>query len=147
MTPVPKPRRFNPLVYVTAGLALAGFLLSVISYVAAIRNGQGPLGDRAWILHFGALLVLIPAAFAAYRLQAGCDRNQRWNAVLRGCPVWMKYALYLVLAYAIVNFAVFFFNPSKNPGAAVRGFAGHWMACYAAALTVLYSDVKVSRAN
>jgi len=145
MTPVPERRRSKILLYATAVAAIAGLVLSVLSYVAAFRNGPGPLGDHAWILHFGALAVLIPAVLAARRLQAGCDRNQRWNAVLRGCPVWMKYALYLVLGYAMVNFTVFLFAPSKTPAAAVRGFAGHWMACYAAALTILYSDVKVSR--
>jgi len=62
----------------------------------------------------------------------------------------MKYGLFITIAYAIVNFAIFLFTPAKSAGSAnmspeaVRGFSGHWMALYWAALTLLYADAKTA---
>jgi len=65
--------------------------------------------------------------------------------VLRGAPEWMRYMVYGFGGYAMVNFAIFFFHSphggsGANPPAVVwRGFSGHWMAFYSAALAILYS--------
>src|SRR5579871_3429990 len=131
-------------------LAAAGFVLSLASHVAAFQDKLGPLDEYVWTLHFGALLVCIPAAFAARRLTRGAARNGRWRSALRACPTWMKYGLLITIAYAIVNFAIFFFTPPKAESTggmspqAVRGFSGHWMALYWIALTLLYANAKTA---
>ncbi len=128
--------------YCSAAAAALGLALSVASHVAALQGKPGPLGKYTWILHFGALAICIPAAMVA--------RKAKWKALLSGCPAWMKYVLYGFIAYAIVNFAIFFATPHAGeaglmPPAAVRGFSGHWMAIYAAAFAVLYSGAKAKR--
>jgi hypothetical protein len=63
----------------------------------------------------------------------------------------MRYVLYALIAYAIVNFAIFMVTPQRAasaglmPPAVVRGFSGHWMAIYAAAFAVLYSGMKTKQ--
>jgi len=71
------------------------------------------------------------------------------ESALRGCPRWMKYTLYGIFGYAVLNFIVMLAGtPSMNgpgpmPPSIVRGFSDHWMAFYAAAIALLYSAANV----
>jgi hypothetical protein len=128
--------------YCSVALAALGLALSIGSHAAALQGKSGPLGKYTWTLHLGALAICVPAAIVA--------RKAKWKGLLAGCPVWMRYVLYAFLAYAIVNFAIFMFTPRAGgaglmPPPVVRGFSGHWMAIYAAALAVLYSGVREKR--
>jgi hypothetical protein len=58
----------------------------------------------------------------------------------------MKYMVYGFFGYAMINFLLFMAKAptgksgGPNPPAAVwKGFSGHWMAFYSAALGILYS--------
>ena len=68
--------------------------------------------------------------------------------MLQGSPDWMRYMVYGFFGYALLNFALFMTKAPTggtgvNPPAAVwRGFSGHWMAFYSAALAILYSAAK-----
>jgi hypothetical protein len=126
------------------GLAWVGLILSILSHLAALLGSQGPLGDYAWVLHFGIFVVWIPTVLVATRMGADFKRKDLWKAVLRGCPLWMRYMVYGFFGYALLNFAIFIIAAPKGgsgpmPPAVVRGFSGHWMAFYSAAAAVLYS--------
>lgn len=129
--------------YGSAAVAALGLALSIASHVAALQGKPGPLGKYTWTLHLGALAICIPAAIVA--------RKAKWKGLLSGCPAWMRYVVYALIAYAIVNFAIFMVRPHLGgsaglmPPEAVRGFSGHWMAIYAATFAVLYSGVKGRR--
>jgi hypothetical protein len=132
------------LFYCLSALAAIGLALSIGSHAAALQGRPGPLGNYTWTLHIGALAICLPTALVARRLMRGRPRKDQWKALLGGCPAWMKYALYCIFGYALVNFAIFIAMPGKSgaglmPPAVVRGFSGHWMAIYAAAFAVLYS--------
>jgi hypothetical protein len=136
----------RPLVSFLAALAGAGLILSILSHLAAFLGRQGPLGDHVFWLHIGIFVVWIPTVLVSQRLTSGFNRKDFWKAALRGCPAWMKYAVYGFFAYAFVSFFVFVSaSPAKGSGsgamspAVVRGFSGHWMAFYSAAMAVLYS--------
>jgi len=98
-----------------------------------------------WLLHVGIFAVWIPAVIVAQRLVGDVNRRDFWKAVLKGSPDWMRYMVYGFLGYAVVNFLLFMTKASDggsdaNPPATVwRGFSGHWMAFYSAALAILYS--------
>jgi hypothetical protein len=139
----------KPLIYGSAALAAIGLALSIASHVAALQGKPGPLGNYTWTLHIGALAVCVPAAIVARRITRGLPRKDQWKALLSGCPAWIKYVLYGLIGYALVNFAIFMATPHRAgaglmPPAVVRGFSGHWMAIYAIALTVLYSAAKAN---
>ncbi len=141
------PDSLKPLLSFLAALAGAGLILSILSHLAALLGMQGPLGDHAFWLHIGIFAVWIPTVLVSRRLTSGFNRKDAWKAALRGCPAWMKYAVYGFFAYALVNFVIFLLSSAVAKGsgtgamspAVVRAFSGHWMAFYSAAMAVLYS--------
>ena len=69
--------------------------------------------------------------------------------VLRGALDWMRYMVYGFFGYAFLNFALFMAKaPSGHaegiPAIVWRGFSGHWMLFYSAALATLYSAATAS---
>ena len=132
-----------------AAIAAVGLLLSILSHVAALRGMQGPLGGFTPALHVGIFVVWIPAVLVANRFTKNIARKDLWKVVLRGCPVWMKYMFYAFFGYAMVNFLFFMTVAPRGGGSGftspqiVRGFSGHWMAFYSAALAILYSASKL----
>ena len=140
---------FKPLAWFFAVLAAVGLTLSILSHFAALLGLQGALGDYAWVLHVGIFVVWVPAVLVSQRLTADFARKDFWKAALRGSPPWMRYMVYGFFGYALLNFALFIMRaPLKGesgamPPTVVRGFSGHWMAFYAAALAILYSAAHV----
>jgi hypothetical protein len=102
------------------------------------------------MLHVGIFVVWFPTVFVAQRLVGSVNRKDLWKVVLKDSPDWMRYMVYGFFGYAIVNFLLFMGKaPSGgsggNPPAVVwRGFSGHWMAFYSAALAVLYSAARMA---
>lgn len=83
--------------------------------------------------------------FVAVKRVGNTSRKDFWKVVLRGSPEWMRYMVYGFLGYALVNFLIFMPQAPKGgtggetPAVVWRGFSGHWMAFYSAALAILYS--------
>jgi len=108
----------------------AGLVLSVISHVCALRGIAGPLGDQTWLLHIGIFIVWLPAILAAHRLSRNVPRRDLWKAALRGCRGWMRYGVYGLFGYAMINFLIFTQAAGKHQGTGpmppdvVRGFFG-----------------------
>jgi len=93
-------------------------------------------------------VVWIPAVLVSIKRVGNTRRQDYWKLVLRGAPEWMRYMVYGFFGYAMLNFAIFFFQAPQGgrggsganpPAVAWRGFSGHWMAFYSAALAILYS--------
>jgi hypothetical protein len=103
-----------------------------------------------WMLHVGIFVVWFPAVLVANRRVGKSSPRNYWDVVFRDSPAWFKYAVYGFLGYAVVNFLIFISqapNGKEFPGEGTpvvvwRGFSGHWMACYSAALAILYSAVR-----
>jgi hypothetical protein len=140
----------NSVALAFAALAGIGLVLSLAVHVAALA-GSAPFGNASFALHFGVFVVWIPTVIIARRQTRDFKQKDFWKAALRGCPTWMKWLTYTFFAYAIVNFAYFFLttegaspHPSRPPDTAIlRGFSGHWMAFYSAAMSVLYSSTRI----
>jgi hypothetical protein len=132
-------------------IAGAGFLLSLTAHVLALFGVTVPGGGLVWTLHAGIFLVWIPAIFIAGPRLKSVPRKDQMNAMLGECPLWMRRAVKIIFAYAILNFFLFLASTMGNPkptGAAppavIRGFSGHWMIFYAAAFVAFYSKVRRS---
>src|SRR5713226_5525214 len=132
------------LLYFFAALAALGLALSVVSHVAALFGGVGPLGNRVLLLHIGIFFVWLPAALAAQRLARNSAGSHRWKAALRACPSWMRYSLSALFGYAVLNFVLCLAKlRSGAPMTSVgRGFSLHGMVCYEAAAAFLYSPAN-----
>lgn len=135
----------KPLLWPFIVLSGVGLGLSLWVHLGAVEGRRVAPEAFFWMLHVGIFVVWFPAVFVAIKRVGNNARKDFWKLVLRGSPKWMRYMVYGFFAYAIVNFAIFFFQAPQgssgaNPPATVwRGFSGHWMAFYSAALAILYS--------
>jgi hypothetical protein len=114
-------------------------------HLGAVMGRRVAPGAIFWILHMGIFIVWLPAVLVAKQRVGSTRRKNFWKRVLQGSPEWMRYMVYGFVGYAMLNFALFMLKApaggtGPNPPAEVwRGFSGHWMAFYSAALAILYS--------
>jgi Protein of unknown function (DUF3592) len=143
----------KPLLWPLVVLAAIGFFLSLWIHLGAVMGKRVAPEAFFWGLHVGAIAIWFPAVFVAQHRVGSLNRRDFWKIVLRGAPDWMRYLVYASLGYAVVNFAIFFFQAPQggggaNPPAVVwRGFSGHWMAFYSGALAILYSAAVAPSAS
>jgi len=140
----------NSLLYLFACLSAVGLFLSILVHVASFFGL--PVGSSTWGLHMGIFVVWLPAVLVSISLTKEAKQSEFWKAAMRGCPPWMRKMTMGFFIYALVNFAVFFFatvssgvsRPSEGTTPTIlKGFSGHWMAFYSAAMAILYSGSKL----
>ena len=140
----------SPLVAASA----AGLVLSMIVHLCAWLSIPSPLGSYAWLLHIGIFIVWIPTVLVSQRLTREYRAKDFWKATLRGAPPWMRRMVYVFGVYALVNFAIFILSDKPHdvggpnlPPVILRGFSGHWMVFYSAAMATLYSAGHTQEAD
>ncbi len=143
---------FYPLIV----LAAIGLLLSIIVHISSFA-GFIPLGKYSWGLHVGAIVIWFPAVLAMMANLKGQLFKLDWKEAFilnpfrhrffKGCPKWMIILTSLVFIYGILNFVIFMgFEKSTgfesiDTAQMLRGFSGHWMIFYSAAMSILYSSM------
>jgi hypothetical protein len=139
------PSLLKPFIWVCVALSALGLVTSLYVHLGAVMGRRVAPGAFFWILHMGIFIVWFPAIFVAKQRVGSTRRKDFWKRVLTGSPEWMRYLVYGFFGYAMLNFALFMLKApaggtGPNPPAEVwRGFSGHWMAFYSAALAILYS--------
>ena len=136
------PRWVKPLLWPFVMIAAVGLILSISVHVAALLGRQLLPMPFFVVLHLGIFVVWIPTVFVARKTQRGSS----WNSMFRNAHGWMSGMTAFFFVYAGINFAIFFSQVQGHPHdlsgpAKWRGFSGHWMVFYSAALSVLYSAV------
>ena len=138
-----------PILGFFAILAAVGLLLSLWVHINALLGH--PPGMIFMALHVGIFIVWFPAVIVSNKIAGGTKRQNSWKIALRGAPSWMRYMVFGFFIYAGVNFFIFMTTiPSGHqhsqqpPGVVLRGFSGHWMAFYSAALAMLYSAAQIA---
>jgi len=135
----------KPLLWPFIVLSAVGLGLSLWVHLGAVAGRRVAPEAFFWMLHVCIFVVWIPAVLVYIKRVGNTRRKEYWKLVLRGWPEWMRYMVSGFFGYAVLNFAIFFFQTPQggsgaNPPAVVwRGFSGHWMAFYSAALAILYS--------
>jgi hypothetical protein len=130
------------------GLAIVGFVASLIVHLCSLAGQPNPFGAAAWGLHVGIFVVWFPTVLVARRLSTGARQADFWKATLRGCPAWVKTGGYLLVGYAVLNFVLFVATQPTRSGSAhgiaeLRGFSGHWMVFYYLGAATLYSASRL----
>jgi len=135
-------------------IAGVGFLLSLIAHLVALFGKSIPGGGLVWALHVGIFMVWIPAILISKGKLDHVPAQRQLDAVIAECPGWMRRAIKILFAYAIVNFLLFIISTTGHPrptgsapAAVIRGFSGHWMIFYSMAFVTFYSEAKSSRAK
>jgi len=127
-------------------LAAGGLLLSMVVHICALAGIPNPLGKDAWALHIGIFVVWIPAVMSSHSMTRNARPKDAWKVTFGNCPPWMRYLTNSCWAYAIINFLIFAILSDKRDESSVfRGFSGHWMAFYSAAMSILYSAAYKER--
>jgi hypothetical protein len=140
------PEWFGPFIWVFVWVSAIGLVVSLWVHIGALMGRT--VSSAFWVLHVGIFVVWFPSVLVAQRRVDNTSRKDFWTVVLKGAPDWMRYMVYVSFAYAFVNFMFFMAQtPSGGrhtaPSAADwRGFSGHWMVFYSAALAILYSAAK-----
>jgi hypothetical protein len=107
-----------------AVVAALGWVVSVVASLAGLAGAALP----EWLL--GAMFVgLAPLWIATILLMikqgAGVQQKDMWKAAFRGCPRWLRYAIWASLGY---TFLMFFLTMGWRPEAAGIGFMGVFYA-------------------
>jgi hypothetical protein len=143
----PVPDWIRPFLWFFVAFSALGLVVSLWVHFGAVMGKRVAPEAFFWMLHVGIFVVWVPTIFVAQRLVGNVNRKDLWKVVLKDSPDWVRYMVYGFFGYAILNFLFFMTKaPSGgtgNPPAVVwRGFSGHWMAFYSAALAVLYSAAR-----
>lgn len=142
------PPLMGRFLWVFVVFSAVGLVVSLWVHIGAVAGHRVAPEALFWILHVGIFVVWFPAVFVAKARVGNLRRKDFWKVALQGSPDWMRYAVYAFGGYALVNFALFTLNAptgggGENPPAIVwRGFSGHWMLFYSAALAILYAAVN-----
>jgi hypothetical protein len=120
-----------------AGIAAAGFLVSVVCHLMGWLHIEPPWGRSVFVLHVGIFVLWFPLVMFANRTMP-MPKRRRANLehLFAELPKWARAAVTVLFVYAILNFAYFMYCASQYPRHKVpfylelRGFSGHWMMFY-----------------
>src|ERR1019366_2683658 len=143
------PDWIRPFLWIFVCFSAVGLVVSLWVHLGAVMGRRVAPEAFFWMFHVGIFVVWFPTIFVAQRLVGNVNRKDLWKVVLKDSPDWMRYMVYGFFGYAILNFLSFMTKApsggSGNPPAVVwRGFSGHWMAFYSAALALLYSAARTA---
>jgi hypothetical protein len=121
-----------------------GILLCLGFYLLGV-SGIYSLPARGVPVVFGGLFVVwLPTVILMNRLTQDFKQKDLWKAALRGCPAWMRTALWVVIGGV---FAVFFLPvlAKKSPGDSPQMFVLFPITFYAISFCVMYSLIDVEK--
>jgi hypothetical protein len=145
------PAWLEPLLGLLALVSLIGLLLSLWVHIGALFGRKVAPEYFFWGLHAGIFVVWIPAVFIIQKRVGYTRGPDVWKKFFEGAPDGLRSLVYFFGVYAFVNFALFMIqNPMGGEGdmpAVWRGFSGHWMAFYSAALAIFLAAMNFQRSN
>jgi hypothetical protein len=143
------PAWIRPVLPLFILISVIGLVLSVWVHLGAVMGCKVVAAPFFFVLHCGIFVVWFPTVLVT-RSTVHTNRKNFWKIAMANSPAWMRYMVFAFSGYALINF--FLFLRAHNgktvgdpPVFVWRGFSGHWMAFYSAALAVLYSAARARR--
>jgi hypothetical protein len=96
------------------------------------------------LLFPGIFIAWVPTILFANLLIGDFKQRDFWKAALRGCPPWMRTALWVIVGIVFIGFFIPFAWGS-NPGAFPTGFLIFPSGFYAISFCVAYSFLHVEK--
>jgi hypothetical protein len=132
-------------------LAYPVMVLAAIGVVASFSLAAASLGGNESVqslgprfLFPGIFVVWLPTILFANVLVADFKQRDFWKATLRGCPQWMRVAIWALIG---LNFVIFFgpFFWDSKPGSSASSFFVFPSIFYAISFCVAYSAIHVEK--
>jgi hypothetical protein len=86
-----------------AVVAALGWIVSVVASVAGLAGAQLP----SWLqgaMFFTLFPLWLVTVLLMNKLAAGVDNKDLWKAAFRGCPTWLRYAIWGSWGYTFICF-------------------------------------------
>jgi hypothetical protein len=125
-------------------LSGTGVLLCLSLFLLGLTGiYQLPGGDMP-VLFGGLFVVWFPTVILMNRLTKDFKQKDIWKAALRGCPAWMRTALWVVIGCV---FAIFFLPvlSKRSPGDSPQTFVLFPITFYALSFCAMYSLINVEK--
>lgn len=135
----------NKLIYPFLVLSAAGFAALLIIHLASLFGVAYPFERLAGILGPGIFVVFLPTISVMNRLTRDFKQKDIWRAALRGCPTWMRRAVWTICGYSWLGFfllPLIFGGGMDSATNKARVGSGALMAFYLIPFAVLYSATK-----
>lgn len=138
------------LIYPFLALAIVGSVATLAIHVASLFGITYPFEHFIKFLGPTVFIVFLPTIFVTNQLTREFKQKDLWRAALRGCPPWMRRAVYIIFGYAWVGFFVlpFLYGGGMNslPNTA-RVMSAGLLTFYLIPTAVLYSATQVRRSD
>jgi hypothetical protein len=123
-------------------LSALGVLASFVVFLAGMGGNLGIEKGFLRILFPGIFIVWVPTVLLMNRSTRDFKQRDIWKAALRGCPAWMRMALWVVVGLV---FAAFFapFLWGSRPEAFPAGFLLVPAVFYSVSFCVMYSTLHM----
>lgn len=134
------------VIYALLALAAIGFVATLIVHVASLFGIIYPFDHSTKLLVPGMFIVFVPMIFVMNRLTKDFKQKDIWRAALRGCPTWMRRAVWIIFGYAWVGFFALPFLYGGGMSSAANGArvgSATFLIFYLVPLAVLYSATQV----
>ena len=126
-------------------ISAVGVLASFVLHFASFHADPGFGKLESSILFPGIFVVWVPTVLFMNGLTRDFKQRDLWKAALRGCPEWMKTALWILQGYVFFAAFVLPFLRGSNPAAYPGSFVIFPAAFYSISLCAMYSVLHVDR--
>jgi len=123
-------------------LAAAGVLLCFSLFLLRVTGVHPVQANAAPFIFGGVFVVWFPTVILMNRLTRDFKQKDLWKAALRGCPAWMRTALWVLIGGV---FAGFFLQAlaRRSPAGSSPMFVLFPVTFYAVSFCMMYSLINV----
>ena len=125
-------------------LSAAGIVLCLGFYLIGVTRIYLVPARVLAVLLVGIFPIWLPTVILMNRLTRDFKRKDLWKAALRGCPPWMRIALWVVVGCAFVSFFIPVVS-AQRPRDPPQTFMLFPITFYAVSFCVTYSLIKVEK--
>lgn len=134
------------LTYLFLALSALGFAALVAIHITSLLGITYPFEHFIPLLGPAVFVVFVPTIFVINRLTRDFKQKDLWQAALRGCPTWMRRAVWAIFGYAWLGFfvlPVLYGGGMESARNKARIGSGGLMIFYLIPFAVMYSATRV----
>jgi hypothetical protein len=128
--------------------AFAGFLTTSVIHICALAGFTAPFEATLRVLFPGIFIVAFPTIFVMNWLARDFKQKDIWRAALRGCPAWMRRAVWVIFGYVWATWLLFpmlYGGGMHSASNTARAMSGVAAAFYLIPAAVMFSATRAER--